>query len=147
MNKHVSLDAVRRAAQILNRLDLYWSAYILIGTPQETAESVRQTVAFVKEIDPPFVTLARFAPIPGSGMYEELAERGMIGPEIDWSMECNQRLRSHYVYAMDEAEFERTMTETADLVEAHNRTKSARLHRRDLRLKQTPPADGRKPSC
>ena len=137
MNKHVSLDAVRRAAQILNRLDMYWSAYILIGTPHETPESVRQTVAFVKEIDPPFVTLARFAPIPGSGLYEELAERGMIGPEIDWSMECNQRLRSHYVYAMDEAEF----------VETHNRTKSARLHRRDLRLKQTPPADERKPSC
>ena len=138
MNKHVSLDAVRRAAQVLHRLDMYWTAYILIGTPHETPESVRQTVDFVKEINPPFVTLARFAPIPGTPMYDELADRGMIGPEIDWSMECNQRLRSHYVYAMDEAEFESTMAEVAAFVEAHNRANSARLHRRDLRLKWTP---------
>jgi radical SAM superfamily enzyme YgiQ (UPF0313 family) len=116
---------------------MYWAAYILIGTPHETPETVRQTIDFVKEINPPFVTLARFAPIPGSRMYNELAERGMIGPEIDWSMECNQRLCSHYVYAMEEAEFERTMAEVAAFVEAHNRANSTRLHRADLRLKNT----------
>jgi radical SAM superfamily enzyme YgiQ (UPF0313 family) len=137
MNKDVSLDAVRRAAQVLDRLGMYWAAYILIGTPHETPETVRQTIDFVKEINPPFVTLARFAPIPGSRMYHELAERGMIGPEIDWSMECNQRLCSHYVYAMEEAEFERTMAEVAAFVEAHNRANSTRLHRADLRLKNT----------
>jgi anaerobic magnesium-protoporphyrin IX monomethyl ester cyclase len=135
MNKHTSLDEVRRAAQVLHALDMYWAAYILIGTPQETPETVRQTIDFVREINPPFVTLARFAPIPGTAMYYELVERDMIGPDIDWSMECNQRLRSHYVYAMDEAEFESTMADVAAFVEAHNRANSARLHRRDVRLK------------
>lgn len=147
MNKHMSLDAIRQVARMLHRLDIYWSAYILIGTPHETPESIRQTIAFVKEIDPPFVTLARFAPIPGSGMYDELASHGMIGTEIDWSMECNQRLRSHYVYAMDEGEFERMMTEAAVFVEAHNHANSARLHRRDMRLKQKSPTHGQKRSC
>jgi hypothetical protein len=80
-------------------------------------------------------------------MYQELADYGMIGPEIDWSMECNQRLRSHYVYAMDETEFEDVMTEAAAFVEDHNRTNSARLDRRDLRLKLTPAARQRNTSC
>jgi radical SAM superfamily enzyme YgiQ (UPF0313 family) len=134
MNKPLALDTTRRAARILHRSDMYWSAYILIGTPHETRESVRQTLDFIRELDPPFVTLARFAPIPGTDMYQELADRGLIGPDADWNMESNLTLRSHYVYAMDEAEFESTMAEASAFVEAHNRAKSCRLGRSDLRL-------------
>jgi anaerobic magnesium-protoporphyrin IX monomethyl ester cyclase len=147
MNKPIDMDVTRRTARVLNRLGMYWSAYILIGTPQETSESVRETLDFLKEVDPPFITLARFAPIPGSAMYMELEQRGAINPEIDWSMECNQRLDSHYVSAMGEAEFEHTMAEVAAFVESHNLARSDQLHRQDLRLKATPPAAGRKESC
>jgi len=147
MNKPIDHDVTRRAARALNRLGLYWSAYLLVGTPEETAESVRETMDFMKEIDPPFITLARFAPIPGSGLYMELEQRGRIDPEIDWSQECNQRLDSHYVYAMSEAQFERTMREVAEFVESHNRAKSAQLHRQDQRLKPAEPAEGRTKPC
>ncbi len=135
MKKEVSLDAVRQAAKLLQERNIYWAAYILLGTPRETKESVRETVDLIREIDPPFVTLARFAPIPGTEMYDELAERNMISPDIDWSMECNQRYASHYVYAMGEAEFEKVMRETAAFVETHNSAKSAALGQRDHRLK------------
>jgi radical SAM superfamily enzyme YgiQ (UPF0313 family) len=137
MNKNVELDCVRQASKLLHRFDMYWAAYILVGTPQETHESVRETVDFVKEINPPFVTLARFAPIPGTPMYDELAGRGVIGPDIDWSMECNQRLDSHYVSSMSEGEFEGTMRKMAAFVESHNRSNSDRLHRHDQRLKMS----------
>jgi len=135
MKKHLDLDAVRRAAQILTKYGLYWSAYLLMGTPLETKETVKETLAFVREINPPFLTLARFTPIPGTEMYEELVHRGLISPDTDWSMECNQRLRSHYVYSMTEEEFERTMREVAAFVEAHNIASSARIGTRDGRLK------------
>ncbi|MBM4041333.1 MAG: radical SAM protein [Planctomycetes bacterium] len=135
MKKHLDLDAVRRAARTLTENGLYWSAYLLFGTPMETRETVEETLAFVREINPPFLTLARFAPIPGTEMCDELAHRGLICADTDWSMECNQRLRSHYVYSMTEEEFERTMREVAAFVEAHNMANSARIGTRDGRLK------------
>ena len=135
MQKHLDLDAVRRAAQILNRHGLYWAAYLLVGTPLETKETVEETLQFVREINPPFLTLARYAPIPGTVMYDELVHRGLISPGVDWGMECNQRLRSTYVYAMTENEFEQTMREVAAFVEAHNRANSAQMGARDGRLK------------
>ncbi|HUT37404.1 MAG TPA: radical SAM protein [Planctomycetota bacterium] len=135
MKKRLELDAVRRAAQILTKHGLYWSTYLLLGTPLETKETVKETLAFVREINPPFLTLARFAPIPGTEMYDELVHRGLISPDTDWSMECNQRLRSHYVYGMTEEEFEQTMREVAAFVEAHNTATSARMATRDGRLK------------
>lgn len=135
MKKHLDLDAVRRAARILTKHGLYWAAYLLVGTPMETKKTVEETLAFVREINPPFLTLARFAPIPGTEMYDELAHRGLISPDTDWSLECNQRLRSHYVYSMTEDEFEQTMREFAAFVEAHNKANSARLGTRDDRLR------------
>ena len=135
MKKELSRDVVREAARRLRRRDLYWAAYILVGTPRETRESIRDTIDFIREIDPPFVTLARFAPIPGTAMYDELAQRGLISPDIDWSMECNQRFSSHYTYAMGQGEFEMAMREVAAFVEAHNSAKSSELGQRDRRLK------------
>lgn len=135
MGKTASLDDVRRAAALLNRLGLYWSAYILAGTPQETAESLQETMDFITEIDPPFVTLARFAPIPGTRMYEDLEKHGMISSGIDWSMECNQRLSSHYLYGMSEPEFEQRLATMAAFVETRNATRSAAMHTADQRLK------------
>jgi len=135
MGKTVPLDAVRKAGKLLNSMGLYWSAYILVGTPHETAESIRKTMDFIDEVDPPFVTLARFAPIPGTPMYKELEQRGMINAEIDWSMECNQRLSSHYVYDMSENEFERELGVIADFIEKRNAARSAQMGTADQRLK------------
>ena len=135
MKKRQDPDTLRRAAAVLNDHGLYWAAYLLFGTPRETRETVEETLALVRELDPPFLTLARYAPIPGTEMYDELAGRGLISPESDWSMECNQRLRSHYVYGMTEDEFERTMCEVAAFVEAHNGTHCESAGTRDGRLK------------
>jgi len=135
MGKTPSLDMVRDAAKRMNRLGFYWTAYILLGTPHETPESIQATMDFIAEIDPPYVTMARFAPIPGTAMYQELEQHGMISPNIDWSMECNQRLSSHYVYAMSEAEFEVKLAEFAAFVEDRNKAKSVQMGTADQRLK------------
>jgi radical SAM superfamily enzyme YgiQ (UPF0313 family) len=134
MKKRLDLDEVRRAARLLTRHGLYWAAYLLVGTPRETRETVRETLDFVREIDPPFVTLARFAPIPGTAMYEELERHGLISADADWSMECNQRLSSHYVFGMSEDEFAETLREVTDFLEAHNRSNCERIGTRDGRL-------------
>jgi hypothetical protein len=68
-------------------------------------------------------------------MYQELEVNGMISPDIDWSQECNQRLSSHYVYAMSESEFEEKLAAFAAFVEVRNTAKSAQLGARDQRLK------------
>ena len=105
-----------------------------MGTPLETRETIRETLDLVREIDPPFLTLARFAPIPGTEMYQELEGRGLISADADWSMECNQRLSSHYIYGMSEDEFGEALREVTDFVEAHNRSNCERIGTRDGRL-------------
>ena len=135
MKKKTELDGIRAAANLLNKYNFYWSAYFLFGTPPETKETIQQTLDFIKEINPPFVTLSIFDPIPGTEMYGELEQCGLISADEGWNMESNQRFRSNYVYAMPADEFENTMKEVAAFVEDLNKKNSARLGLRDGRLK------------
>jgi anaerobic magnesium-protoporphyrin IX monomethyl ester cyclase len=136
MKKNTNLDVIRTAANLLNKYNFYWSAYFLFGSPLETKETIKQTLDFIKEINPPFVTLSIFDPIPGTEMYSELEHVGLISPGIDWSMESNQRFRSNYVYAMSADEFENSMKEVAAIIDDLNKQNSARLGVSDGRLKE-----------
>ena len=137
MNKSPDLGPVRVAARTMNEMGFYWGAYFVFGTPEETSESIRETLRFIEEIDPPFVTVARYSPIPGTPYYLQLAEAGRIHPDIDWSCETNQRLGSEYTLRMEPDEFEPIMRDVSAQIMARNDAKSAELGAHDGRLKPT----------
>lgn len=134
MRKFIDLEKVKEMARLLNRMGFYWSTYFMFGTPLETRESIQRTINFIKAIDPPFITLSRFAPIPGSEIYHNLEKKGLVSPYIDWSLENNQRIESHYLLNMKSTEFEREMENIINYVEEHNHKKSLEFGIRDARL-------------
>jgi radical SAM superfamily enzyme YgiQ (UPF0313 family) len=134
MKKQMDLDSFRKASTLLNKFRLYWSAYFLFGTPDETPETMLETMAFIEEIDPPFVTIARFAPIPGTEMYHDLVNAGRIDPDTNWGEEGNQQIHRHYAIHFKEGEFERMMDEAVAKIEARNARKSLLMNRRDGRM-------------
>ncbi len=60
------------------RLGIRTHAHLMIGLPGETREQVRQTLAFLDELDPYTFTLGLFTPHPGSELYEQLQADGML---------------------------------------------------------------------
>ena len=135
MRKGTDLDRVRRVARLLHKHDFYWSAYLLFGTPSETESSIWRTVEFVREIKPPYVTVARYAPIPGTQMCQELQQAGRLALDVDWAREHNLQFGSNYALAFEPEKFETTMRQVAEVLEDHNRMQSEQLGRTDGRQK------------
>ena len=135
MKKNVDLSCVRKTAKLMNKHHIYWSAYFLFGTPWETKETISETVRFIREIDPPFITMARFTPIAGTAIYRELEKAGMINSLIDWGLEGNQRSSTNYVYSIPAHEFELIMQEVADFIDHRNCENSLKTGLYDLRVK------------
>ncbi|KJJ85017.1 Fe-S oxidoreductase, partial [Candidatus Omnitrophus magneticus] len=50
-------------------------AHIMIGHPGETETTVRQTIEFVKELDPTTVTFGMMTPYPGTELFEIVLEK------------------------------------------------------------------------
>jgi radical SAM superfamily enzyme YgiQ (UPF0313 family) len=134
MRRKTNLDQIREAARMLHKHNVYWTAYFMFGVPGETRETIEDSLRLITEIDPPFVTIARYSLIPGTEMYEEVKRLGLVSERVDWALESNQSLFKSYSAHLDHKEFEILMEKAAERVVAHNE-KHAAMIKKDDRVK------------
>jgi len=82
MNKGITLDQARRAAELFRKAGIYWTGYFLIGTPGETLEDIYKTLDFMYEIRPDFASLGVYEPFPGAAMFDEGVKRGLVKSDM-----------------------------------------------------------------
>lgn len=73
VKKGVTLDEVRRTFELCRKIGIKTHAHFMIGNPGETEESVKQTIAFAKEIRPSTATFGILTLYPGTPMWDEIA--------------------------------------------------------------------------
>ncbi|MCK4545883.1 MAG: radical SAM protein [Candidatus Eisenbacteria sp.] len=82
VDKGVTIDQVRRAAELLNDRGLFWSGYFLYGVPQETEEDLEATLQFLEELDPPYAGLGLYAPYPNTKLWDIGVEMDIVDPDV-----------------------------------------------------------------
>jgi radical SAM superfamily enzyme YgiQ (UPF0313 family) len=80
MKKPVNLDQIMDAFEISAEYGLKRRAYCLLGMPNESYETIRQTESLIDIIDPDVVGFTILAPYPGSDFYDK-----KIHANVDWS--------------------------------------------------------------
>jgi radical SAM superfamily enzyme YgiQ (UPF0313 family) len=83
MNKGTRVEDNRRAIELAKEAGLRVLANIIIGTPGERKEDVRQTIDLLNETKPDHVSVNRFVPFPGSHLFNELKKKGKLS--ADWT--------------------------------------------------------------
>ncbi len=78
LNKGITLDEVEAAFRMARRAGIRTLAYFMIGNPGETREQVYQSLDFMKKIDPDFAHVTILTPFPGTKIYSEAMNRGII---------------------------------------------------------------------
>jgi anaerobic magnesium-protoporphyrin IX monomethyl ester cyclase len=78
MNKRIKLDQTRLAYKTAHEVGLMTIANVVLGFPGETEQSARETIRFVKELDPDDVGFYVATPYPGTPMYDQVKEKGWL---------------------------------------------------------------------
>ncbi len=78
MNKSIKLDQTRTAFKTANKVGLMTIANTVIGFPGETEQTARQTIRFIKELNPDSVGFYVATPYPGTPMYEQVKQKGWL---------------------------------------------------------------------
>jgi len=78
MNKGIKLAQTRRAYKIAHDVGLMTIANVVLGFPGETVETARETINFVKELNPDHVGFYVATPYPGTPMYEQVKREGWL---------------------------------------------------------------------
>ena len=82
MNKGITLNQARTAAELFRRVGIHWTGYFLMGVPGESLEEVYGTLALMYEIKPDFASIGVYEPFPGTVLFEEGVKRGLVKPEM-----------------------------------------------------------------
>ncbi|KKQ55802.1 MAG: putative Fe-S oxidoreductase [Parcubacteria group bacterium GW2011_GWA2_38_13] len=103
--------------------------------PKETEETIKLSLKLMKEIDPPFITLARYTPFPGTPMYNEVVRAKLLDEKnTEWEWAANSHSAdTAFVQNMNPEKFLELFHETTQWVDAHNVRKSRT--KSDARLK------------
>jgi len=83
VNKGITLEQAKKAADMLNKHGFFWSAYFMYGLPTETKDDMLKTLEFMKELNPPYAGLGLYAPMPNTQMWDQGLELGLIDPHIN----------------------------------------------------------------
>ncbi|UCH34985.1 MAG: radical SAM protein [Armatimonadota bacterium] len=79
-----TLDDMRRAVRETHRARLAAHLHVIVGLPNETWDSVRKTLHFVRDVRPDSVQVCLATPYPGTRMYADADERGLLLTR-DWT--------------------------------------------------------------
>lgn len=77
--KGETIADIRRGLEIVKKEGMNFSLQCIFGAPQESEETIKNTMTFIKEMKPFFVSFNVLTPLPGSQLYEQIKDK--IKPE------------------------------------------------------------------
>jgi anaerobic magnesium-protoporphyrin IX monomethyl ester cyclase len=78
MNKKITTDQIREAVNLMKEHDIVSQGLIIIGTFDDTMESILHKIKFMRSLKVDFPIFTMFTPFPGSKVYEQAIEEGLI---------------------------------------------------------------------
>ena len=83
-NKNITLETIKKSINIANKAGLQTTGYFMFGFPNETKNSMNETIDFAISSGLNLAKLAILTPLPGTKRFEEWDELGLIKSK-DWS--------------------------------------------------------------
>ncbi len=77
-NRHMTIDSIRNAFELIHRYGLRSSAYCMIGFPTETRKEAFQTIGLIREIQPTVAIMSVFYPFPGVPLRKFCIDHGYM---------------------------------------------------------------------
>lgn len=84
MGKGITLKQSEDAIKAAKNVDIDVLGSFMLGYPGETPQEMDQTIDFSIKLDPDYSQFSILTPFPGTPIYYELKQKGLLGTE-DWS--------------------------------------------------------------
>ncbi|MFA5124375.1 MAG: radical SAM protein [Patescibacteria group bacterium] len=82
LKKDITLEMVEKVIGWTKKEGIETLAYFMIGNPSETLADIEQTIAFAKKIDPDYINVSITTPFPGTQLYDQALETGIIKSDV-----------------------------------------------------------------
>jgi len=94
LDKGATVEQARRAFALCRKWGFRTHAYVILASPEEDAETLRETEALVEELKPHTVHISICTPLLGTRLAEECQKKGMINlsdlSDLDYYLKRNR---------------------------------------------------------
>jgi len=81
MKKGIRVEQIYNAFKICDKTGIAGRANLMVGTPGETKETIKETIRLVKKSQPAFIYLSATTPTPGTELYEYCKKNNMLASD------------------------------------------------------------------
>ncbi|WP_423223540.1 B12-binding domain-containing radical SAM protein [Candidatus Amarolinea aalborgensis] len=120
IDKATTPERVVEASQLMTKYKLNWSAFFMMGFPEETEEDIEATKRFMQEIKPNHIIMSIFTPYPGTPQHEVAKRLNLLPAKIDWSRFSHQSPENHFVQNISRERFSEIVTDMMAFVDDIN---------------------------
>ena len=96
IQKGITFEQARRAAKLFNKYGIFWSAYFMMGLPQETEEEILATYHFMRELNPFYAGLGVYEAFRYTKLFDQGVKMGLLYPEVEIDHFYKTRPKDYY---------------------------------------------------
>lgn len=75
LGKNTSVEKIKKGIEITRKVGMNFSLQCIFGTPMESEETIKNTMSFIREANPLYVSFNILTPLPGSILFEQIKDR------------------------------------------------------------------------
>ncbi|MCK5493274.1 MAG: radical SAM protein, partial [Candidatus Omnitrophica bacterium] len=123
IKKNTTLAQIRKAVSLCKKHRMETAIFFMIGFPWEGESEIKQTVDFMKELDPQFAVYSISTPYPGTELFEIYKQEGLIPENINWSTFFHQSPDMFLTTKLPKDRVQDIIESTEKVFLGHNRKK------------------------
>lgn len=120
IKKNITLEQITKAVRLARRHKIDLRFFFMIGFPEETKEDIKQTKDLIRALNSRIIIFSIFTPHPGSELYNQVVESGLLPRNPDWSQFSHQSLENHFTKYINKDEFRQIVIDIANLIDRYN---------------------------
>ena len=121
IGKAATIEDAMRAANLIRKHDMELHAFFMVGLPDETEETLQDTIRAMQQMHSCDILYSIFNPYPGTDIFDECRQRGLIDDTYDIALHNHQSPESCFCAAIPHERFRAIVADIERLIDQRNR--------------------------
>jgi tRNA A37 methylthiotransferase MiaB len=126
IRKDITIEKALAAADLIKKHDIRLGVFFMVGFPQETEESMNDTMRAMKNIKADSIIFSIFTPYPGTETFDFCKEKGLVKDDFDISLYNHQSPANCFCMNIAPKQLRRVVDEMEQLVNRFERRSAMR---------------------
>jgi len=126
LRKGITHEKVFYCQEVMKKAAIDWESFFMIGFPDDTPETIEETMQLIRKLDHIGVGISLFTPYPGTELHARAKSYGLIDEPIEWRHFSHQSPKNHFVKNISQREFSKIADAVLREVDAMNRKRYLR---------------------